>query len=297
MVREVLEAMGPREGGIYCDATVGLAGHARAILEASGPDGRLLGVDRDGDALALAAGTLSGFDASRWSLHHAPFSSLRETLTAQGIESCDGVLADLGVSSMQIDEADRGFSFRERGPLDMRMDRSMPGTVLDVLRGSSVRDLERILRTYGEERLAARVARQLRRAAREGRIGDTLDLAREVRSAVGRDRSGGIDAATRSFQALRIAVNHEVDELEALLEQVVDLLSPGGVFVCLSYHSIEDRPVKRALRASAARGEGEVLTRKPIVPGRDEVRVNRRALIAKLRAFRKAPGRGREEGS
>ncbi len=290
MVREVLEAMGPREGGVYCDATIGLAGHALAILESCGPDGRLLGVDRDESALELAAGRLSGIDGARWSLHHAPFSSLRETLADAGVRSCDGVLADLGVSSLQIDEPGRGFSFREPGPLDMRMDRSEPGTVLDILRGWSVRDLERILRDYGEERLAARVARRLRRAAREGRVRDTLDLAREVRAGVGRDRSGGIDAATRSFQALRIAVNHEMDELEALLEQVVDLLSPGGVFVCLSYHSIEDRMVKRALRASAARGQGEILTRKPITPGRDEIRVNRRARSAKLRAFRRKEG-------
>jgi 16S rRNA (cytosine1402-N4)-methyltransferase len=292
MVREVVEAMGPREGGVYCDATVGLAGHAAAILEASGPDGRLLGVDRDGDALSLAGENLAAFDGGRWSLHHAPFSRLREVLDGAGVEACDGVLADLGVSSMQIDEPDRGFSFRERGPLDMRMDRSAPGTVLDVLRGWSVRDIEGILRDYGEERLAARVARRLRRAAREGRVQDTLDLAREIRGAVGRDRSGGIDSATRSFQALRIAVNHEMDELEELLEQVVTLLAPGGVFVCLSYHSIEDRMVKRALRASAARGEGEVLTRKPISPGRDEVRANRRARSAKLRAFRRSTGEG-----
>jgi 16S rRNA (cytosine1402-N4)-methyltransferase len=297
MVTEVLEAMGPREGGVYCDATVGLAGHALALLEACGPDGRLLGVDRDEDALTLAAERLSPIDGGRWSLHHAPFSSLRETLAGAGVDACDGVLADLGVSSMQIDEPGRGFSFRERGPLDMRMDRSEPGTVLDVLRGWSVRDIERVLREYGEERLAARVARRLRRAAREGRVRDTLDLAREIRGAVGRGRSGGIDAATRSFQALRIAVNHEVDELEELLEQVVGLLSPGGVFVCLSYHSIEDRMVKRALRACAARGDGEVLTRKPITPGREEIRQNRRARSAKLRAFRRSAGTSGREGS
>jgi len=297
MVREVLKVMGPREGGVYCDATVGLAGHALAILESCGPDGRLLGVDRDEDALALASERLARIDVDRWSLHHAPFSSLRETLAGAGVHACDGVLADLGVSSMQIDEAERGFSFRERGPLDMRMDRSEPGTVLDVLRGWSTRDIERILRDYGEERLAAKVARRLRRSAREGKVRDTLDLAREIRGALGRDRSGGIDAATRSFQALRIAVNHEVDELETLLDEVVDLLSPGGVFVCLSYHSIEDRMVKRALRASAARGEGEVLTRKPITPGHEEVRGNRRSRSAKLRAFRKRVGTSTGEES
>jgi 16S rRNA (cytosine1402-N4)-methyltransferase len=292
MVAEVLEAMGPRGGGVYCDATVGLAGHALAILDACAPDGRILGMDRDEDALALAGERLAHVDRDRWSLHHAPFSSLREVLERAGVDACDGVLADLGVSSMQIDEPERGFSFRERGPLDMRMDRSEPGTVLDVLRGRSARDIEHILRTYGEERLAARVARRIRGAAREGRVQDTLDLAREIRTAVGRSRSGGIDAATRTFQALRIAVNHEMDELEDLLGQVVDVLAPGGVFVCLSYHSVEDRMVKRALRESAGRGLGTVLTRKPLTPGRDEVRHNRRARSAKMRAFRRSTGEG-----
>jgi 16S rRNA (cytosine1402-N4)-methyltransferase len=290
MVEEVLEVMGPAGGGIYCDATVGAGGHAAALLEASGPDGRLVGVDRDEQALVEAASRLARFDEKRWQLQHAAFSALGEALASSGIRSCDGILADLGVSSLQLDEADRGFSFRSSGPLDMRMDRSEPGTALDVLRGTGQVELEKILRSYGDERMAARVARRVRRAAREGRIADTLDLAREVRAAVGRPRSGGVDAATRSFQAIRMAVNDEVGELEALLESVLDLLRPGGVFVCLSYHSVEDRIVKRSLREHASRGEAQVLTRKPMTPSREEIRLNRRARSAKLRALRKSAG-------
>lgn len=292
MVGEVLEVMGPAKGGIYCDATVGTAGHAAAILDASGRGGRLVGVDRDEQALELAAERLSSFDSSLWTLHHAPFSRLHDALDEAGVEACDGILADLGLSSLQIEDATRGFSFQKSGPLDMRMDRSQPGTVLDVLRGSSTVALEDILRSYGEERYAARVARRIRSASRAGRITDTLDLAREIREAVGRQRSGGVDAATRSFQALRIAVNHELDELSALLEDVVRLLRPGGVFVCLSYHSVEDRLVKRSFRECAARNEGEVLTRKPLTPERAEIHENRRARSAKLRAIRRTVAAG-----
>lgn len=292
MVREVLEVLGPRDGGLYLDATVGTAGHAAALLDSSGPSGRLVGVDRDEDALDVAAEHLTRFPRARWSLHHGSFSRLVDVLGEAGEESFDGVLADLGLSTLQLEDAGRGFSFRLGGPLDMRMDRSEPGTALDVLRGSSVNGLERILRQYGEERRAARVARRIHRAVREGRVGDTRDLAREIREAVGSSRSGAVDSATRTFQAVRMAVNREVDELEALLCDVMGLLRPGGVFVCLTYHSIEDRMVKRALRDGAAGGRGEVMTPRPITAGRVEVRQNRRSRSAKLRAFRRSAGEG-----
>jgi len=290
MVGEILEVLGPGPGGVYCDATVGTAGHARALLDASGPDGRLVGVDRDADALAVAERRLSEFPADRWVLRHGTFSGLGEALRSCGVETCDGILADLGVSSLQLDDPDRGFSFMRDGPLDMRMDRSVPGTALDVLRGSGRNTLERILLEWGDERLAARVASRVHEAARLGRVRSTTDLAREVREAVGRPRSGGVDSATRSFQAIRMAVNREVEELEALLGAVMSLLRPAGVFACLTYHSIEDRLVKRAIRALVRSGEGDLLTRRPIVPSAGEVHANRRARSAKLRAIRRRAG-------
>jgi 16S rRNA (cytosine1402-N4)-methyltransferase len=287
MVSEVLEAMQPRASGIYCDATVGTAGHAMAILEASAPSGRVVGVDRDQDALEVARQRLGDVDPDRWMLLHLSFSELGRALDESGQEGFDGILADLGLSSLQIDEPARGFSFRARGPLDMRMDRTRPGTVLDLLRSTSARELQRILSDLGEERMASRVARRLHRSAREGRIRDTLDLAGEVRAAMGRSRAGRVDAATRTFQALRMAVNREQDELDALLRGVERFLRPGGTFVCLSYHSLEDRKVKHAFRDARKAGQGEVLTPKPLVPGSREIRSNRRARSAKLRAFRR----------
>lgn len=288
MVDEVRDIVGPRSGGRYCDCTVGTAGHGAVILSASSPRGLLLGLDRDPEALDVAARRLARFDEDRWTLRHAPFSQLGDVLAEEGFGPCDGVLADLGLSTMQLDDPERGFGFRTAGPLDMRMDTTAPRTVVDVIRGSSTTELARVLRDYGEERHAPRIARRLREEARRGRIEDTVELARIVRDTIGRTRSGGVDSATRTFQALRIAVNHELEELESLLSALTDVLAPGGVFACLSYHSLEDRRVKNALRKLARQGEGEVLTTKPLTPSREEVRRNRRARSAKLRGFRRA---------
>ncbi len=287
MVQEVLELLCPHADGTYCDCTVGLAGHACALLDACGPTGMLIGVDRDEEALAFAASRLVRFDPARWSLHHASFADLDEVVHHQRPGGVDGLLADLGVSSMQLDDPSRGFSFTNAGPVDMRMDRTSPGTALDVIRGSSPMTLERILCDYGEERHARRIARHLHEEVRRGRILDTRDLAQAVREASGRVRSGGVDAATRTFMAIRLAVNRELDQLQALLARLAAILAPGGVFVCLAYHSLEDRLVKRGLRALAAAGVGEILTARPLTPSMTEVRRNRRARSAKLRAFRK----------
>ncbi len=286
MVREVLGALSPRDGGVYCDVTIGAGGHAASILEACAGC-RVVGIDRDGHALDLAEQRLAAADRRRWSLHRMDFSSIDAALADAGVTACDGILADLGVSSMQLGEADRGFSFQLGGPLDMRMDDRAGWTALDVVRRSSQGELERMLRDNAGERFAGRVARSIHEAARAGGIRDTLDLARVIREALRRTRSGSVDSATRTFLALRMAVNREREELGALLDAVPRLLSPGGVFVCLSYHSVEDGLVKRALRDWAARELGEVLTRKPVPPSGEEVEKNPRSRSARMRAFRR----------
>ena len=286
MVREVLRALSPRAGGVYCDVTVGAGGHSAAIMEAC-PGCRIVGLDRDGLALALAGDRLAASSAGGWSLHHVPSSSVGIAMEEAGLTSFDGVLADLGVSSMQLGDAGRGFSFQLSGPLDMRMDGGDGETALEVIRRSTPGDLERILRDDAGERFAGRVARAVHRAVRGGDIRDTIDLARVVRGAIGRARSGSVDSATRTFLALRMAVNRERDELESLLAAVPGILAPDGVFACLSYNSVEDGMVKRALRDWASRGLGEILTRKPMVPTEEEVATNPRARSARMRAFRR----------
>jgi 16S rRNA (cytosine1402-N4)-methyltransferase len=257
------------------------------LLSGSAPDGKVIGIDRDPDAIAVARERLGAEDPARWTLLHGSFAGLGDLLREAGVDRCDGILADLGLSSLQLDDPLRGFSFRFDGPLDMRMDRTAPTTAVDVIRSSTRPELEHILREYGEERRAAKIAREVHEGVRARRIRDTADLARAIRWAAGSKRSGGVDAATRTFQALRIAVNTELDQLSSLLERFIDNLAPCGVFVCISYHSLEDRLVKRSFKALEAQGRGVVLTRKPLSATRDEIRQNRRARSAKLRAFRK----------
>ncbi len=285
LLEEVLRWLEPRSGGRYVDCTVGAGGHAGAILDASAPDGRLLGLDRDEEALALAARRLSTF-GERLVLRHAPFSRVR--VEAQDVFGgpVDGLLADIGVSSMQLDQPERGFSFAREGPLDMRMDTSRGPTVLELLRRTPEPDLVRILRDYGEERRARRVARVLKEAVRAGRLRTTLDVRREVLRVLGPPRHGRIDPATRTFQALRIAVNDELGELRALLAALPDVLADGAVAVIVSFHSLEDRLVKHAFREEPRL---EVLTRRPVVASEEEVRRNPRARSAKLRAARRRP--------
>ncbi len=285
LLAEVLRWLAPRSGGRYVDCTVGAGGHAAAILDASAPDGRLLGLDRDEEALALAARRLSSF-GQRFVLRHAPFSRVRAVVQDVFDGPVDGLLADIGVSSMQLDRPERGFSFAREGPLDMRMDPSQGPTVLELLRRTPEPDLARILRDYGEERRARRLARVLKEAARAGRLRTTLDVRREVLRVLGPPRHGRIDPATRTFQALRIAVNDELGELRALLAALPEVLADGAVAVIVSFHSLEDRLVKHAFREEPRL---EVLTRRPVVASEEEVRRNPRARSAKLRAARRRP--------
>ncbi|MBI5487685.1 MAG: 16S rRNA (cytosine(1402)-N(4))-methyltransferase RsmH [Deltaproteobacteria bacterium] len=294
MLDEVLGHLDPRlgvgedgEAHVYVDATVGLGGHAEAILERSSPDGRLVGVDRDPAALALAAERLARFK-DRCVLVHGDFSELRALLAARGLRAVDGLLCDLGVSSLQLDDAARGFSLRADGPLDMRMDPSSPrdaASVLDTIREA---DLVDALGRLGGERFAGRVARVVLERRRAGRLSTTGALRDAVHAALGRSRAGGIDAATRAFQALRMIVNHELEALGALLAELPGLLRPGGRAVFLSFHSGEDRLVKHALRGLAQREEPprlRLLTRRAQRPSDAETAVNPRARSAKLRAI------------
>jgi 16S rRNA (cytosine1402-N4)-methyltransferase len=289
LLHEALTWLDPRPGGCYCDATVGMGGHAGAILERTAPDGRLVGLDRDLDALAAARDALGGF-GDRVTLVHAPFSRVREVLQRLELVPIDGFLVDLGVSSPQLDRAERGFSFRASGPLDMRMDRTQGETVGDLLRRLDEAELARIIREYGEERYAGRVARVIIEARDRGGLDSTGALAAVVARALLRHERHK-NPATRTFQALRIAVNHELEELDAFLSQATDCLKPGGRLCVIAFHSLEDRIVKRRLRALAAREGGggagprlRLLTKHVVTAGDDERARNPRARSAKLRA-------------
>lgn len=287
MVSEVLEALCPAPGGVYLDATLGAGGHTEALLSAC-PEARVIGIDRDASALALAEERLRPF-ADRVSFLHAPFGSI-ETLTEElGVTKLAGILADLGVSSMQLDSPERGLSFRAAGPIDMRMDPSTGETALELIDRLNQNQLADVLYELGEERASRRVARSIKLAREHDLLHSTTDLRRAVVRAVGPSRGGGIDPATRTFQALRIAVNEELLELRRLLDCAHRLLSPEGVLCVISFHSLEDRLVKRAFM------ERELWSRlfsKPRLASAEEKQLNPRARSAKLRAARAKPTSG-----
>jgi len=300
LLAESLEWLAPGRGGLFVDATVGLGGHSEALLQAS-PDVQLVGIDRDSQALERAEKRLAPF-GSRVRLVQANFHHLDRALSGlgvHGVRSIAGVLADLGVSSLQLETAERGFSFRFDGPLDMRMGLAEL-TAADLVNQTSEGELETIFRDYGEERQARRIARAIGRARREKPIETTGELRRLVGAVVGGRREERIDPATRVFQALRIAVNQELDGLEAFIQEAVDMLESEGRLVVISYHSLEDRIVKNTLR-DLAQGEVdpvtgrpraetqliEVLTKKPQRPSEEEVAFNPRSRSARLRAARR----------
>ena len=280
---EVIALLEPRRGGRFLDCTVGAGGHARLLLEA-GAD-RVLGCDRDGEVLPLAAAALAPW-AERVELVHADYRQVDSLLDRRGLARVDGALADLGVSSVQLEAAGRGFSFRRDEPLDMRMDRTIGPTAAEVLRDASERTLADGIFEYGEERHARRIARAIVAARRRQPLTSTGQLAALVRRAAPRRRGQRIDPATRTFQALRIWVNRELEGLGEFLRAVCRRLRAGARLAVISFHSLEDRIVKRALRELERGPEGavRVLTRRPLRPGREEVRSNPRARSAKLRA-------------
>lgn len=297
---EVVDGLQVEAGGRYIDATVGGGGHARSILAASSPPGRVLGLDRDPDALAAAAEQLSEY-AHRLKLVHASFANLKETARANGFVPADGVLFDLGLSSLQLADEKRGFSFTADGPLDMRFDPSSGGpTAADLVNQLSAEALAEILYRYGEERQSRRIARAI---VDERPLETTGDLVRVIESTVG-PRRGRLHPATLTFQALRIAVNEELTALEAALPQAVQILAPGGRLAVIAFHSLEDRLVKRFMRRESKdcicppelpictcdhQASLNVITRKPIRPAEQEVSANPRSRSARLRvAERKA---------
>jgi 16S rRNA (cytosine1402-N4)-methyltransferase len=285
MTAEVVEQLRPERGGLFLDCTVGLGGHARALLEAGAT--RLLGLDRDRAALARAQAALAPW-AGRVDLVHADYRAADAILDARGIAVIDGALADLGVSSMQLDEAGRGFSFQRDEPLDMRMDQSQGATAADLIASASERELADVIFQYGEERFSRRIARALVAARNEAPIATTGRLAAVVRRAIPRRGFSRIDPATRTFQALRIWVNRELDGLDHFLESIAARLRIGARLAVITFHSLEDRIVKHTLRALEQQGAWlKVLTRKPVVPSDAEVERNPRARSAKLRAAEK----------
>jgi 16S rRNA (cytosine1402-N4)-methyltransferase len=288
LASEVVSRLAPRADGIYVDCTIGLGGHTAALLAAGA--GKVIGLDRDASALERTRARLADESSpgGRLELIHADYRDLGAVLSSRGIRTIDGALADLGVSSWQLDDPARGFSFRHAGPLDMRMDQSRGRTLAEWLSGVSQPELESVIREFGEERHARRVAAAVIRARDAGRIGDTAGLASVVRRAAGFGRWHRIDPATRTFQALRIAVNDELSGLGVFLEQAAGLLKTGGRLAVIAFHSLEDRLVKQTFRRLASEGVVHLQTRRPLIPSVEEISANPRARSARLRVLEKA---------
>ncbi len=297
MLAEVLATLAPQDGATYLDATFGGGGYARAILEAA-PGCTVFAIDRDPDAIARGAALAQRF-AGRLHLMQGRFGDMLSLLRDRGIAALDGVVMDLGVSSFQLDQAERGFSFRADGPLDMRMEKSGPSAA-GLVNGLPERELADIIFRFGEERFARRIARAIVARRAEAPFTTTADLAALVRRAVPRDPSG-IDGATRSFQALRIAVNDELGEVERGIAAAMELLAPGGRLVVVAFHSLEDRIVKQAMAAASGRGGASrhdpaallgrtkaafhLLTPRALRPQDAEASANPRARSARLRGI------------
>ncbi|HJZ48089.1 MAG TPA: 16S rRNA (cytosine(1402)-N(4))-methyltransferase RsmH [Roseiflexaceae bacterium] len=294
LLAEVLAGLAPHSGGRYLDGTLGGGGHAAAVLEASAPDGRLLGIDADPAALAAAGARLAPF-GDRVVLAHGNFRDIGVLAREHGFEGIDGLLLDLGVSSHQLDTPERGFSFAADAPLDMRLDPSSGETAADLVNETPEGELANLIYRYGEERGSRRVARFIAEARRKRPIERTGELAELVARALG-GRHGKIHPATRTFQALRIAVNRELESLETALPQAVELLKPGGRLAVISFHSLEDRIVKLFFRSESGYGSEQparlqIITKKPIEAAEVEARANPRSRSAKLRVAERVSSR------
>ena len=285
MVQEVLHYLNPNPGAIIIDGTVGTGGHSLMVLPHLLPDGRLLAIDHDQESLLLARKRLAEFEPQVTCLH-GNFRHIPILLRKLGISRVDGLLLDLGMSSVQVDRPERGFSFSKEGPLDMRMDSEQDATAATLLNTLTADELTVVLETLGEERFARRIAHCIVQARRVCPIATTTQLARLVIQAIpSHERHGRLHAATRTFQALRLAVNDELGALRDLLQQLPTLLNPGARAVILTFHSLEDRLVKQAFLQGMRDQRWTILTKKPVRPSRDEVVKNVRARSAKLRAL------------
>ena len=290
MLDEVVWLMNSKPGGVYIDCTLGSGGHALGLLEFAGAGARIIGIDRDQDAISTAKQELRHF-SDNVTFVHGKFSDLQDIVMSLNVAQVDGILFDLGVSSYQLDEPERGFSYMEDGPLDMRMNRGNGQSARDLVNNLPAEELRDILKIYGEERWAVRIAEFIVRRRDKAPIVTTGELVDIVKAAIpARARRSGPHPARRTFQALRIAVNRELDELRLGLDQAIKILCPGGRLVVISYHSLEDRIVKTMfLRMSGSKNQGclRILTKKPVIPCEEEVISNPRSRSAKLRAAEK----------
>ena len=298
MVEEVVDLIGCKAGGVYLDCTAGGGGHSAKLLEASSPDGRVIALDKDPDAIAETGEALKQYKA-RLTLVQSDYKEFGSVLEAEGFDKLDGILADLGISSHQIDCAERGFSFMKDGPLDMRMDSESGETVSEMLMRLTVGDIEHIIRKYGEEKWARAIARAIKEAGQIGTIDTTLELAKIVAGAVPkRFHPARINVATKTFQALRIAVNEELAGLDQFIAHAVSRLKIGGRIAIISFHSLEDRVIKQTFKALAkscicppdlpycrcdTKASLEIITRKSVMASQDELNLNPRARSARLR--------------
>ncbi|MCE5236744.1 MAG: 16S rRNA (cytosine(1402)-N(4))-methyltransferase RsmH [Clostridiaceae bacterium] len=302
LLKEVVALLNPARGGVYVDGTLGGGGHAEAVLEKLPGGSRLIGIDRDTDAIAETAGRLSRF-GDTFTAVRGNFFQMKRLLSGLSIDRADGILLDLGVSSHQLDEKERGFSYNEDAPLDMRMDASAPFRAYDVVNGYSFEELARVIREYGEERYASRVASFIVKEREKKPLDSTTELAALIKSAIpAAARREGPHPARRTFQALRIEVNGELEGLKAAIDDAHDLLAPNGVLAVITFHSLEDRIVKLCFRGyenpctcdprapmctCGKKPTARILTKKPLVADEGEQLENPRSRSAKLRAVRK----------
>lgn len=300
MLEEVIESLAIKPNGIYVDGTLGGAGHSSEIVKRLGEDGRLIGIDQDGEAIEAATKRLKPYK-DKVTIVRSNYAQMKEVLRDLGIPKVDGILLDLGVSSYQLDNAERGFTYREDVPLDMRMDQRQTKTAKDIVNDYSGMELYHIIRNYGEDKFAKNIAKHIVQARQKAPIETTGQLIEVIKAAIPKKvRATGGHPAKKTFQAIRIELNHELDVLKNNLEDMIDLLNDEGRIAIITFHSLEDRIVKNIFRTSERPcicppefpvcvcgrvSKGKVITRKPIVPGKEELEENSRSKSAKLRVF------------
>lgn len=303
LLYETVDSLNIRPDGIYVDGTLGGGGHAYEVCKRLGEHGRLIGIDQDADAIAAASARLSEFQ-DKVTVVRSNYENIASVLHDLGIEKVDGIYLDLGVSSYQLDTASRGFTYREDAPLDMRMDQRNPQTAADIVNNYSEMELYRIIRDYGEDRFAKNIAKHIVRQRQEKPYETTGELIETIKAAIpAKIRATGGHPAKRTFQAIRIELNHELDVLNRSIDTMIDLLNPGGRLSIITFHSLEDRIVKKRFRDNenpcicppefpvcmcGRKSKGTVITRKPIVPGEEELEYNKRSKSSKLRVFERA---------
>ena len=303
LLYETVDSLNIRPDGIYVDGTLGGGGHAYEVCGRLGEHGRLIGIDQDADAIAAATQRLAEYK-DKVTVVRSNYENIAAVLHDLGIEKVDGIYLDLGVSSYQLDTASRGFTYREDAPLDMRMDQRNPKTAADIVNTYSEMDLYRIIRDYGEDRFAKNIAKHIVRQRQEKPYETTGELIETIKAAIpAKIRATGGHPAKRTFQAIRIELNHELDVLNRSIDTMIDLLNPGGRLSIITFHSLEDRIVKQRFRDNenpcicppefpvcmcGKKSKGRVVTRKPIVPGEEELEYNKRSKSSKLRVFERA---------